>query len=156
MELPSRSLQQGWLQSLQPPSACCSIITSTGGGSADNSDFMGFSAQNQINGIAFTPPEVMSVKNRLKLVEEEMASLSGIKSEESKIDLIESMLALRAMKNWRFEVRFRVSLTSRATVTAASKDEACDIVCDECFGDWKNLVISPQDLEILEVTEVRA
>ena len=96
------------------------------------------------------------MKNRLKLVEEEMASLSGIKSEESKIDLIESMLALRAMKNWRFEVRFRVSLTSRATVTAASKDEACDIVCDECFGDWKNLVISPQDLEILEVTEVRA
>ena len=52
----------------------------------------GWFVQNQINGSGFLTPEVMSMKCRLKLVEEEMASLSEIKCEEQKFDLIQSMV----------------------------------------------------------------
>jgi hypothetical protein len=105
--------------------------------------------QNQINGVGFYPSEVMSMKCRLGLVEEEMASLSGLMSEERKLDLIQSLLAEKAVHERRFDVRLRMTVLYCTSVTARSKDEACDRVCERCDGDC-------DDLEILEVREVRA
>ena len=89
------------------------------------------------------------MKCRLGLVEEEMASISGLMSEEREIDLVQSLLAERARKERRFEVRLRITALSCMTVIACSRDEASDKACDEYSGEC-------DDLEILEVREVRA